>query len=154
MIARQLRWEAGRWLDVAQTPVHSARHAPRGRPTQPVGSGVESEKKCAEGKGAMQFRDIVAVVDDDEINREIVRRMLESVYIEVRGYVCASAFLQDPEHGRVGCMVLDVRMPGMSGMELQRILIDQGSQVPVVFLTAHGDVPMAVEAMRRGAAGF
>jgi two-component system response regulator FixJ len=102
----------------------------------------------------MQLRDVVAVVDDDEINREIVRRTLESVFIEVRTYASARAFLDDPQHRQVDGLILDVRMPVMSGMELQRILLDSGWHAPIIFLTGHGDVPMAVEAMRRGAAGF
>jgi two-component system response regulator FixJ len=102
----------------------------------------------------MFVRDVVAVVDDDENNRDIVRLMLEGLEIEVRTYPCAHRFLEDPAAREAGCLVLDVRMPGMSGLELQRRLIEMQWQLPIVFLTAHGDVPMAVEAMRAGAVGF
>jgi two-component system response regulator TtrR len=102
----------------------------------------------------MQDRDVVAVVDDNEINRDIVRLMLEALAIEVRTYPSARAFLDDPNFRDVGCLVLDVRMPGMSGLELQRALNDMKWPVPILFLSAHGDIAMAVEAMRCGAVGF
>jgi FixJ family two-component response regulator len=102
----------------------------------------------------MFVRDMVAVVDDDEHNRDIVRLMLETLQIEVRTYPCAQRFLEDPAAREAGCLVLDVRMPGMSGLELQRRLIEMQWPLPIVFLTAHGDVPMAVDAMRAGAVGF
>jgi FixJ family two-component response regulator len=102
----------------------------------------------------MYPRDVVAVVDDDPHHREIVRLMLEAVEVEVRPYHHAQAFLDDPQAREAGCLVLDVRMPGISGLELQRRLNDAGGSPPIVFLTAHGDVPMAVDAMRNGAVGF
>jgi two-component system, LuxR family, response regulator FixJ len=102
----------------------------------------------------MQDRDLVAVVDDNQVNRDIVRMMLEAVAIDVRDYSSAQAFLDAPHFRDVGCVVLDVRMPGMSGLELQRTLKDMKWPVPILFLSAHGDIAMAVEAMRCGAFGF
>jgi two-component system response regulator FixJ len=102
----------------------------------------------------MDVRDVVAVVDDDEPNRDIVSQMLQRLGIEVRPYASANRFLDDPAARDAGCLVLDVRMPGMTGMELQRRLNEMQWRLPIVFLTAHGDVPMAVEAMRAGAMGF
>jgi FixJ family two-component response regulator len=98
--------------------------------------------------------DVVAVIDDSELSRDVVRKMLEAVAIEVRAYPSARAFLDDPDFRRAGCLVLDVRMPGMSGLELQRTLNDMKWMVPILFLSAHGDIPMVVEAMRNGAVGF
>lgn len=102
----------------------------------------------------MFVRDVVAVVDDDEHNRDIVRLMLEGLAIEVRTYPCAHRFLEDPAAREAGCLVLDVRMPEMSGLELQERLAARGGSLPIIVLTAHADVPMAVRAMKNGAADF
>lgn len=98
--------------------------------------------------------DVVAVVDDDGNNRDIVRQMLEGLAVEVRTYPSAEHFLEDRAARDAGCLVLDERMPGMSGLDLQRRLNEMQWRLPIVFLTAHGDVPMAVQAMRAGAIGF
>ena len=102
----------------------------------------------------MQTRDIVAVVDDNDTLREMICLMLEGLQIEVRGYAGARAFIDDPASRQTDCLVLDVRMPGMSGLELQHRLQDTHWQLPVLFLTAHGDVRTAVDAMRAGAVDF
>lgn len=97
---------------------------------------------------------MVFVVDDDEPVRDAIGMLLETVDIPYRSYDSAQAFLDeyDPEHR--GCLVLDIRMPGMSGLELQQRLIEMEAPIPIVFITGHGDVPMAVEAMKRGAIDF
>ncbi|TMH09151.1 MAG: response regulator transcription factor [Betaproteobacteria bacterium] len=102
----------------------------------------------------MPLCNIVAVVDDNAAIRDLVRLMLEDLKIEVRTYPSARAFLDDPNNRQTGCLVLDVRMPGMSGPELQQTLHDMQWSLPILFLTAHGDIPMAVEAMRSGAVDF
>jgi FixJ family two-component response regulator len=102
----------------------------------------------------MYGRDVVAVIDDDQHNRDIVSMMLERLDVDVRPYAGARQFLDDPAARDASCLVLDVRMPGMSGLELQRRLNEQHRTVPIVFLTADGDVPMAVDAMRAGAQAF
>src|ERR1700732_1267282 len=96
----------------------------------------------------------IYIVDDDEGVRNSVRFLLKSVGIASHMLASANEFLDTykPEHP--GCLVLDVRMPGMSGLELQQQLNLRGAIIPVIFITGHGDVPMAVEAMQQGAFDF
>jgi FixJ family two-component response regulator len=97
---------------------------------------------------------IVTVVDDDEAVRSSLRLLLKSVGLEARTLGSAAEFLQTFDAQQPGCLVLDVRMPGMSGLELQDALNLRGAVLPVIFITGHGDVPMAVEAMQHGAFDF
>ena len=96
----------------------------------------------------------VIVVDDDDAVRASLRLLLKSVGLEVQTYGSATEFLGSYNGQQPGCLVLDVRMPGLSGMELQEQLNLQGAIIPVIFVTGHGDVPMAVEAMQHGAFDF
>jgi two-component system, LuxR family, response regulator FixJ len=96
----------------------------------------------------------VFVVDDDSGVRSSIRILLKSVGIHTTVFASAREFLAAFDPGQPGCMVLDIRMPGMSGMELQLELNRLGAVIPVVFITGHGDVPMAVEAMQQGAFDF
>jgi FixJ family two-component response regulator len=96
----------------------------------------------------------VFVVDDDDAVRDSVMLLLRSMGLATEGYADGQAFLDAVDTKRAGCIVLDVRMPGMSGMDLQKKLNDLGSTLPIIFVTGHGDVPMAVEAMRAGAEEF
>jgi len=96
----------------------------------------------------------VFIVDDDEAVRSSLRLLIRSVGLQAQAFASAPEFLDgyDPRHP--GCLVLDVRMPGMSGLELQQQLNQRGATIPVVFISGHGDVPMAVEAMQHGAFDF
>jgi FixJ family two-component response regulator len=96
----------------------------------------------------------VFVVDDDEGVRNSLRFLLKSVGLTARAVPSAAEFLDSYRPGQPGCLVLDVRMPGMSGLELQQQLNLRGAPIPVIFITGHGDVPMAVEAMQHGAFDF
>ena len=96
----------------------------------------------------------IFVVDDDEGVRNSLRFLLKSVGLATRTLASASEFLEVYRAGQPGCLVLDVRMPGMSGLELQQQLNLRGATIPVIFITGHGDVPMAVEAMQHGAFDF
>jgi FixJ family two-component response regulator len=96
----------------------------------------------------------VFVVDDDSGVRSSIRILLKSVGINTTVFASAKEFLAAYDPSQPGCMVLDIRMPGMSGMELQLELNRLGAVIPVVFITGHGDVPMAVEAMQQGAFDF
>jgi FixJ family two-component response regulator len=96
----------------------------------------------------------VFVVDDDEAVRTSLRLLLKSVGLPVETLASAQEFLDQFDPHRAGCLVLDIRMPGMSGLELQQQLNDRHSIMPIVFITGHGDVPMAVEAMQAGAVDF
>ena len=96
----------------------------------------------------------VFVVDDDPQLREALHVLLESVDLNVETFASAHEFQDAFDPDRVGCLVLDVRMPGISGLELQRKLVSQRIRIPTLILTAHADVPMAVEAMKAGALDF
>jgi FixJ family two-component response regulator len=96
----------------------------------------------------------VFVVDDDDAVRDALGMMLGVHGLAVETFASAEAFLQRQRPQRGGCLVLDVRMPGMSGLELQQRLSEQRSRLPIIFLTGHGDVPMAVLAVKRGAFDF
>jgi FixJ family two-component response regulator len=96
----------------------------------------------------------VFVVDDDEGVRNSLRFLLKSVGLNTRALASAGEFLDAYKHNQPGCLVLDVRMPGMSGIELQQQLNLRGATLPVIFITGHGDIPMAVEAMQQGAFDF
>lgn len=98
--------------------------------------------------------DLVHVVDDDLSVREALSSLLRSVGLAVRTYASAADFLAAPREPGVACLVLDVRMPGMTGTELQQTLARGGDDIPIIFITAHGDIPMAVRAMKEGAAEF
>jgi FixJ family two-component response regulator len=96
----------------------------------------------------------VLVIDDDSEFRDSVVRLLRTVGLETRQFSSVFDFLKaDPPEGPT-CLVLDVRMPGRSGLELQRDLVAADRQVPIIFITAHADVPMTVQAMKRGAMEF
>ena len=94
------------------------------------------------------------VVDDDEAVRDALGLLLRTVGLQVETFESASSFLRNYRPGIGGCLVLDIRMPRMSGLDLQDELHKRRLQIPIVFLTAHGDVPMAVRALKKGAADF
>jgi len=96
----------------------------------------------------------IFVVDDDEGVRNSIRFLLKSVGLATKTLASASEFLETYKPRQPGCLVLDVRMPGMSGLELQQQLNLRGAIIPVIFITGHGDIPMAVEAMQHGAFDF
>lgn len=97
---------------------------------------------------------IVHIVDDEEAVRDSIALLLRSVGLASRQYQDAHEFLATYRGGESGCLVLDVRMPRMTGLELQQEINRRGWTLPLIFITAHGDVPMAVEAMREGAIDF
>ena len=96
----------------------------------------------------------VYVVEDDEAVRDSLELLLKSDGKPVKTYDNANAFLKDYSEKMAGCIVLDIRMPGMDGMELQKKLNEKHSILPIIFVTGHGDVPMAVDAMKEGAVDF
>jgi FixJ family two-component response regulator len=96
----------------------------------------------------------VFIVDDDDAVRRFLSGLIASVELRVEAFASARDFLEAYEPGQPGCLVLDVRMPGMSGLELQRELADQAIDLPVIILTGHGNVQLAVHAMQAGAIDF
>ena len=102
----------------------------------------------------MTAESIVFVVDDDQALRDSLSWLLESVRLPARTFTSAHEFLQFYDRSQPGCLVLDVRMPGMSGLELLDRLVADDAPIPVILLTAHADVPMAVRALKTGAVDF
>lgn len=96
----------------------------------------------------------IFIVDDDEAVRDSLRWLLEANGYRVRSFNGAEEFLEAYEPNQVGVLIADVRMPGMSGLELQEELIARQAPLPIVFITGHGDVPMAVSTMKKGAIDF
>ncbi len=96
----------------------------------------------------------VYIVDDDEAVRKALTRSLEQRGYSVRTYASAEDFLGSYQHAAPGCLVLDVRMPGINGLELQEILAEKNIPLPIIFITGHGDIPMSVRAMKTGAVDF
>jgi len=102
----------------------------------------------------MTKKGTVFIVDDDEGVREGLSLLLEAVGQPCELYSSAIDFLEAYDPSKRGCLVLDIRMPGMSGLDLQEALNERESQLPIIFITGHGDIPMAVDAMRCGALDF
>ncbi len=96
----------------------------------------------------------VFIVDDDPSMRDSLRWLIESVGLNVEPFANADAFLEEFSGDAPGCLVLDVRMPGTSGMELLDMLKGRGVKLPIIMISGHGDVPMAVQALKRGAIDF
>jgi RNA polymerase sigma factor (sigma-70 family) len=96
----------------------------------------------------------VFIVDDDPSIRFAMQALMDSVNLPHEIFASADEFLEKVTDQRPGCLVLDIRMPGLGGLELQQELLGRGNTVPIIFITGHGDVPMAVEAMQKGAVDF
>lgn len=96
----------------------------------------------------------VFIIDDDEAVRDSMSMLLESIDLPHQCFSSATEFLDSFDGSQRGCLVLDIRMPGMSGLELQQRLTEKKAHLPIIFISGHGDVPMAVEAMRQGALDF
>ena len=96
----------------------------------------------------------VFIVDDDDAVRDSIKELVESVGLQAQGYDSALAFLDAFDPQRAGCLVLDMRMSGMSGLVLQERLNELEVRIPVIVITGHGDVPMAVQSLRSGAVDF
>jgi FixJ family two-component response regulator len=96
----------------------------------------------------------VFVVDDDDLVRASIQGMLKSVGLRSETFGSAQEFLKNKRPDGPSCLVLDVRLPGIDGLEFQRQLVEAGIRIPVIFITGHGDIPMTVKAMKSGAVEF
>jgi FixJ family two-component response regulator len=96
----------------------------------------------------------VFVIDDDVEVRASIQGLLNAVGLRSKSFETAEEFLRNKEADGPGCLILDVSLPGVSGLELQRKLADAGARIPIIFLTGHGDIPMTVKAMKFGAVEF
>jgi len=102
----------------------------------------------------MEQRATVYVVDDDAAMRDSLCWLLSSVSLRAKAFASADEFLAEWDPSSPGCLLLDLRMPGLNGLELQELLVRDGHQIPIIFLSGHGDVPTAVRAMQAGAIEF
>src|SRR5215468_3304305 len=97
---------------------------------------------------------VVFVIDDDVAFRESLNNLFRSIGVRVETFASAQEFLSSERRSSPGCVVLDVRMPGLSGLDLQKRMADAEIDIPIVFVTGHGDIPMSVQAMKAGAVEF
>ena len=97
---------------------------------------------------------LIAIIDDDEAMQDSLRDLLEAAGLAARCFGSAEEFLKSDLHGKAACLIVDIRMPRMSGLELQTKLKEKECNVPIIFITAHGDARMRIQAMRRGAVEF
>ncbi len=97
---------------------------------------------------------MVAIVDDDDLMRSALQGLLKSVGLPAQAFASAEEFLKSGQQHEVGCLVADIRMPGMSGLELQAKLNADECRIPTIFITAHGDEKMRMQALRAGAVEF
>jgi len=97
---------------------------------------------------------MVAIVDDDDLMRSALQGLLKSVGLSAQTFASAEEFLKSGQQHEVGCLVADIRMPGMSGLELQAKLNADQCKIPTIFITAHGDEEMRMQALRAGAVEF
>ncbi len=110
--------------------------------------------KSSAAAAASAEQPIVFVVDDDAPTRQALARLFYSVQLRVEVFASAQEFLQSKRPDVPGCLVLDVRLPGLSGLDFQTELTNADIQIPIVFITGHGDIPMSVRAMKAGAVDF
>jgi FixJ family two-component response regulator len=97
---------------------------------------------------------MVAIVDDDDLIRSALQGLLKAVGLPAQAFASAEEFLKSGQQRQAGCLIADIRMPGMSGLELQAQLNAENCRIPIIFITAHGDEKMRLQARREGAVEF
>ena len=102
----------------------------------------------------MSDSQLVAIVDDDQSIQSALRDLMESAGLSARSFASGEEFLESDQRSKTACLVSDIRMPGMSGLELQAKLKAEGSRIPIIFITAHGNAEMKMQAMAAGAVEF
>ena len=100
---------------------------------------------------AQEKNKLIAIVDDDDLMRNALQGLLKAVGLPARAFASAEEFLQSGQQHQTACLIADIRMPGMSGLELQVKLNAERCRIPTIFITAHGDTKMRLQAMRAGA---
>jgi FixJ family two-component response regulator len=103
---------------------------------------------------ALEKTTMVAIVDDDDLMRSALHGLLRSVGLPAQAFASAEEFLRSGQQHQAGCLIADIRMPGMSGLELQARLNAERCKIPIIFITAHGDEKMRMQALRTGAVEF
>src|SRR6267143_4234005 len=103
---------------------------------------------------ALERTKMVAIVDDDDLMRSALQGLLKAVGLPAQAFASAEEFLKSGQQRQAGCLIADIRMPGMSGLELQAKLNEERCRIPIIFVTAHGDEKMRMQALRAGAVEF
>jgi FixJ family two-component response regulator len=103
---------------------------------------------------AQEKRKMIAIVDDDDLMRSALQGLLKAVDLPAQAFSSAEEFLKSGQQHQAGCLIADIRMPGMSGLELQAKLNAENCRIPIIFITAHGDEKMRMQALRAGAVEF
>jgi FixJ family two-component response regulator len=103
---------------------------------------------------AQEKNKLIAIVDDDDLMRNALQGLLKAVGLPAQAFASAEEFLQSGQQHQTACLIADIRMPGMSGLELQVKLNAERCRIPTIFITAHGDTKMRLQAMRAGAVEF
>jgi FixJ family two-component response regulator len=103
---------------------------------------------------SLEKSNMVAIVDDDDLMRSALEGLLKSVGLPAQAFASAEEFLKSGQQRQAGCLISDIRMPGMSGLELQAHLNAERCKIPIIFITAHGDEKMRMQALRAGAVEF
>src|SRR2546425_5409271 len=103
---------------------------------------------------ALEKTKMVAIVDDDDLMRSALQGLLKAVGLPAQAFASAEEFLKSDERHQIACLIADIRMPGMSGLELQAQLNNERCRIPIIFITAHGDEKMRMQALRAGAVEF
>jgi FixJ family two-component response regulator len=104
--------------------------------------------------GIQETTKLVAIVDDDDSMRSALQGLLKAVGLPAQAFASAEEFLKSGQHHQIACLIADIRMPGMSGLELQTKLNAERCRIPIIFITAHGDEKMRMQALRAGAVEF
>jgi FixJ family two-component response regulator len=102
----------------------------------------------------LEMTKMVAIVDDDDLMRGALQGLLKAVGLPAQAFASAEEFLRSGQQHQAGCLIADIRMPGMSGLELQAKLNTEACRIPIIFITAHGDEKMRMQALRAGAVEF
>ena len=105
-------------------------------------------------QGKDQMTKLVAILDDDDSVRSALQGLLKAVDLPAQAFATAEEFLQSGQQHQIACLIADIRMPGMSGLELQAKLKAERCRIPIIFITAHGDAKMRMQALRAGAVEF
>ena len=114
-------------------------------------------RRCGDQLRAERTREmtkLIAIIDDDEAMQDSIRDLMEAAGLVARCFGSAEEFLESDLHTRAACLILDIRMPKMSGLQLQARLKEEECNIPIIFITAHGDARMRIRAMREGAVEF
>src|SRR5258705_7071947 len=115
---------------------------------------VTDQATCSSQRASGQTSKLVAIIDDDESMQDSLRDLIESAGLVVRCFGSAEDFLESGLHRQAACLITDILMPKMSGLELQTRLKDEECDIPIIFITAYGDARMRIQAMREGAVEF